>query len=400
MPTGVDYSNLGGRIELQPDRVHIGAISVLDNHENALNISGDLAVHEREVGSVQIYVNADDFKIIDNKQGNVRIYSNLGLSGELRSPSIEGDLGVTTGLINLDRLLASVGESAYATKPTEIGASTNETEEKPPTSALDALRMNLHLTVPGDLVVKANDLKAPGAVVGLGATAITLGGDIRAQKEAGKPVRLVGAVNTVRGFYDFQGRRFTILRDGTVRFEGLDPTNPSLDLKAERVIQAVTAQVHVRGTVQKPEIELSSMPPLDQADILSLIVFNQPVNALGEGDQVTLAQRAQAMAIGSVTGAIAQSIGSALNLEEFEINMAPEGGSGPEVTLGQQVGQNLYLKVQQGIGAQSTTNVILEYELAKWLRFRTNVLQGSATQQQLFQRMQGSGADVLFFFSY
>ena len=101
-----------------------------------------------------------------------------------------------------------------------------------------------------------------------------------------------------------------------------------------------------------------------------------------------------------MTGAVAKSIGTALNLEEFEINMAPEGGGGPEVTLGQQVGQNLYLKVQQGIGDQSTTNVILEYELAKWLRFRTNVLQGSSTQQQLFQRMQGSGADLLFFFSY
>ncbi len=35
-----------------------------------------------------------------------------------------------------------------------------------------------------------------------------------------------------------------------------------------------------------------------------------------------------------------------------------------------------------------------------WLRLQTNVLQGSSTQQQLFQRMQGSGVDLLFFFSY
>jgi len=28
------------------------------------------------------------------------------------------------------------------------------------------------------------------------------------------------------------------------------------------------------------------------------------------------------------------------------------------------------------------------------------VLQGSTTQQQLFQRMEGSGIDLLFFFSY
>jgi autotransporter translocation and assembly factor TamB len=401
VPTGVTYTNLGGRIELQPERVHIGAISVLDNHLNALNLSGDLAVHEREVGSVQIYVSADDFKVIDNKNGNVRIYSSLGLSGELRAPRVEGELGVTTGQVNLDPILAAVGDSAYATKPTDFttGATSDRGQQAAP-GLMDALGMDVHLTVPNDLVVKASDLKAPGAVIGLGAMAVTLGGDVRAQKEPGKSVRLVGTVNTVRGFYDFQGRRFTILRDGNVRFEGLEDINPSLDLQAERVIQAVTARVRVRGTVQKPEIELSSVPPLEQADILALIVFNQPVNSLGEGDQVSLAQRAQAMALGSVGGGIAKSVGSALNLNEFELNLAPQGGTGPEVTLGQQVGQNLYVKLQQGIGDQSTTNVILEYELTKWLRFRTNVLQGSSTQQQLFQRMQGSGADLLFFFSY
>ena len=58
------------------------------------------------------------------------------------------------------------------------------------------------------------------------------------------------------------------------------------------------------------------------------------------------------------------------------------------------------MKVQQGIGDQSQTNFILEYELTEWLRLQTNVLQGSSTQQQLFQRMQGSGVDLLFFFSY
>ena len=49
---------------------------------------------------------------------------------------------------------------------------------------------------------------------------------------------------------------------------------------------------------------------------------------------------------------------------------------------------------------QTSTNFILEYELAKWLRLQTNVYQSASTQQQLFQRMQGSGADLLFFFSY
>jgi translocation and assembly module TamB len=162
----------------------------------------------------------------------------------------------------------------------------------------------------------------------------------------------------------------------------------------------VTANVNVRGTLKQPEIALSSVPPLEEADILSLIVFNQPVNQLGAGEQVSLAQRAQALATGAVAGQLARSIGNALNLDVFEISTAPDSGGAAELTIGEQLGQNLYLKVQQGIGDQSQTNFILEYELAEWLRLQTNVVQGSSTQQQLFQRMQGSGVNLLFFFSY
>ena len=155
------------------------------------------------------------------------------------------------------------------------------------------------------------------------------------------------------------------------------------------MIQGVEARVNIRGTVKRPEIELSSVPPLEQADILALIVFNQPINQLGEGQQISLAARAQALATGAVAGQLAQSIGSALNLDTFEIQTAPEDGGGPQVTLGQQLGERLFVRVQQGIGAQSTTNLVLEYELAKWLRLQTNVVQGASTQQSLFRRAQG-----------
>jgi len=400
--TGVTYTDATGEIDLQPDKVHIESINVLDNQQNALEISGDLAVHGTEVGGVEVYVNADDFKVIDNKMGNVRINSDLRLTGQLSAPRLEGNLGINTGTINLDPIMATAGDSAYATKETEYatGAEDTQGQTKAQPTGFNALAMNLHLTVPDDLVVKASDLRTPGAPIGLGTINVTLGGDVRVTKDPGQSVRLVGSVKTIRGFYDFQSRRFDILRDGSVRFDGLEEINPTLDIRTQRVIQAVTAQVNVRRTLQKPEIVLSSTPPLEQADILSLIVFNQPINAVGEGQQISLAQRAQAMATGAVAGELAKSIGNALNLNEFEINMAPENGGGPEVTIGQQVGQNLYVKVEQGLGDASQTNFILEYELTKWLRLRTNVLQGSTTQAQLFQRMQGSGVDLLFFFSY
>src|SRR5262245_982088 len=166
------------------------------------------------------------------------------------------------------------------------------------------------------------------------------------------------------------------------------------------MIQAVEAHVNVRGSLREPQFVLSSTPPLPDADILALILFNQPANMLGDNQQISLIQQAQYLAGSSLTNELSQSIASALHLDEFDINLAPESGRGAEIRVGQQVGPNLYVKVEQGIGDQSQTNFVLEYELQRWLRLRTNFMEGSPVQQQLFQRMQGTGVDLLFFFSY
>ena len=106
------------------------------------------------------------------------------------------------------------------------------------------------------------------------------------------------------------------------------------------------------------------------------------------------------MAAGALATEIAQSIGEALNLNLFEIQVAPDSGATAQLTVGQQVGQNLFVKVQQDLGDQSSTNFIFEYQLKNWLRLQSNFLQGTSTQQSLFRRAQGSGADLIFFFSY
>lgn len=400
-PTGGDYRNIAATVRLQPDRIRIEQLTVLDRRNSALSLTGDVALDEKRVSGVQLYVNADDFRVIDNELGDLRIQTSLEVAGDVKTPRVTGYLGINSGNINLDSIIAAVGTSPY---PTAATAGTDETtpNEDAATSSgpYGAATVDVSLSIPDALVIKGDNLQPPGAPIGLGSIIVTLGGDVRATKQPGETLRLVGNINTIRGNYDFQGRRFEILRDGAIRLVGDDELNPTLDLKTRRIIQGVEARVNIKGTLQKPEIELSSTPPLEQADILALIVFNQPLNQLGEGQQTSLAARAQAIATGAVAGQLAQSIGNALNLDTFEIEVAPENGGGPQVTLGQQVGERLFVRVQQGIGDQSTTNFVLEYELAQWLRLQTNVIQGNSTQQSLFRRNQGSGADLIFFFSY
>jgi translocation-and-assembly-module (TAM) inner membrane subunit TamB-like protein len=400
--TGVSYTRLNGRIDLLPDRIHIDDLHVLDNQNQQLSASGDLSVSGLQVGDVNLYFSTTDFKVLDNEMGNLRLNSDLRLTGTLARPRIEGELDVSTGLINLDAILARIGSSPYATTAAEEPGTLSGEEHAETETSWRRPQLDIHLVIPNDLVVKAKDVRTSSQAFGLGTVNLTLGGDLNLAAAAGRPMTVVGAVNTIRGFYDFQGRRFQILRDGTVRFEGepINQLDPALNVTGERVIQAVTARVHVRGRLKQPEVELTSVPPLEQSDILALIVFNQPLNQLGTGQQASLAQRAGAIAAGAVSSELTTSVASSLGVDQLEVNVAPAIGVTAEVVVGQQLSQNLYVKLQQELGDRSQTNVILEYEFTKWLRLQTNLLQGASASQQPFQRIRSTGIDLVFTFSF
>jgi autotransporter translocation and assembly factor TamB len=390
--TGGVYSGISGDVQLIDDRIRVPLITVLDNHSNPLSLTGELAIDERRVGNVQLYVSATDFKVIDNELGEVRVESALELVGDLGAPRLTGYLGVNSGRIRLDEIFAVTRGSAY---PVEAA---DGDENESPQGPLSRLVADIYVVIPNDLIVSANSLQVEGSPLSLGSLSVTLGGNLQITKPAGASARVIGDVNTVRGTYQFQGRRFDILRDGAIRFAGLDELDPALDLRTRRTIQGVEAFVNVQGTLKMPEIVLTSTPPLESADILSLIVFNQPINELGLGEQMSLAERAQALTTGVVAGQLATSIGNALDLDVFEIDVAPASGGNPELIIGQQLGEKLYVRVQQALG-DDFTNVILEYQLKEWMRLQTNMLQGSSHEQSLFRTAQGSGVDLIFFFT-
>jgi translocation and assembly module TamB len=250
-------------------------------------------------------------------------------------------------------------------------------------------------------VLRGNDIRPNNASIEVGDMNITVGGALQIRKAPGGRPTILGEVNTVRGNYAFQGRRFEILRDGRIRFGGTEEIDPLIDIRARRVISGVETFVRVQGSMREPELTFSSNPPLDQADILSLIVFNQPINELGQGEQVSLAERAGALAGGYLTSNLARSIGNALELDEFEIQATGDQGAGPSLTVGEQVGEKLFVRVRQAFGEAQATEFILEYQLADYLRLQATAAEASGgTQRVRFRRVERGGIDLIFFFSY
>jgi autotransporter translocation and assembly factor TamB len=443
---GTTYTGLDTRIDLAPDAVKIAEMKIVDNHGSPLTIGGQLAVHGREVGGVQVNLQSHDFKVIDNELGNVRLDTDLRLTGELGAPRLEGSVDVNTGTLDVARILEQATSSAYSTKATELPTvdpttaqekvranaaippdadttkpgraadtapnvtaavkTTDAQQEVASTAAvtpglMDRLTLDVAFGVPDDLILKGQGLKASSGGVSLGDMSVTVGGMVQVQKMPGDPIRLRGDINTVRGSYTFQGRRFDVQRDGRIRFIGSDEIDPLLELEAHRLISGVDTFIRVQGTMRQPELSFRSSPPLDEADILSLIVFNQPINELGEGQQASLAQRASDLAGGYVASGLARSIGNALNLDEFELKAAGENGGGPSVSVGQQVGKNLFFRLRQAFGSAQSTELILEYQIADFLRLQATAAETSGgTQRVQFNRVERGGIDLIFFFSY
>ena len=408
---GTRYTGLDTHLDLQPDVVTVREFKILDSRGFPMTVGGTLAVHERTVGAVNITLQSEAFEVVDNTLADLKLNTNLKLTGEIRKPKLEGTVAVENGTIHLAELIEQTTANPYSTEATDAGLvgadeaaratppqpAATEAERSP--SLFSALDLDIDLSVPNNLVLRGNELRPANAPIDIGDMNVTVGGNVRARKAPGEALRLVGDINTVRGNYTFQGRRFEILRDGRIRFAGVDELDPSIDIRARRIISGVETFVRVQGSMKQPELSFSSNPPLDQADILSLIVFNQPINELGEGQQVSLAERATSLAGGYLATGLSRSISNALELDEFEIQTG-ERGFGPTLSVGEQVGEHFFFRVRQGFGDAQATELILEYQLQDYLRVQGTAAQTSGTQRVTFRRVERAGLDLIFFFSY
>jgi autotransporter translocation and assembly factor TamB len=427
---GTTYTGLDTTIDLSPDAVNVSEMRILDEHGRVMTIGGMLAVHERAVGAVDVKVQSQGFEVLHNDLANLQLDTDLRVTGELRAPRIEGfvevasgnvdvarvleeatvdRLGVASADLNTPDLVAATPAAAASPTPATVTSPTPATAASvtpppviPELPFFGALQLDVGVAIPGNLTLRGNDIRTSGGSADFGDVNVTVGGALQVRKATGERLRLTGELNTIRGSYTFQGRRFEIMRDGRIRFGGTEEIDPLLDLQARRVISGVETFVRLQGTMRQPELSFSSRPPLDQADILSLIIFNVPVNELGEGQQISLAERAGALAGGYLVSGLTRSLANAIDLDELELQAdAGLGGLGPILSIGEQIGNNLFVRIRQGFGAAEATELILEYQITEYLRLQGSVAQyANMAQRAVFTRVERGGVDLIFFFSY
>lgn len=415
--TGATYNGIEGRLDFTSDRVDIRTLRVLDENGDPLTVSGQVALTGFRVSGVEATITAQRFEVLDNEFGELEVHATLRVGGSLTAPRLSGQVAVQTGRLEADELLAEFGRrrqrrpapAAPATPATSAPAagaapapSATPAAPAPQEAASEGVTLDVRLTVPDNLVIRGRDLRQRRGAQALGNVNVTIGGELEITgTTADQGPSVVGSLRAVRGFYAFQGRRFEVERGSEVRFGGFVPIDPALNVTAHREISGIDTRVHVRGTVSQPELTLSSTPPLDQSDILSLIVFNQPANTLGAAERTNLAERAATLAAGAITGPLAESVAAALDLDYVELRAATENGGGPSVNVGEQIGDRAFIGYEQHFGAGDFGRLTFEYRLTDFLRLVTTFATGSPNQVPgLSRRIEEQTIDLFFVWTY
>ncbi len=445
--TGRRYRDLTTTVRFEPGRMHVDALKVLDEEGDALQVSGVLGLRRLAFGDVQMHAQARRFGFVSNDLARLEVDLDLDVTGQVTRPTISGKAVIEQGRVEVDRVLASLDRrgtplgpddgvpvvgrgqrpvpppppparppqpapertadaTASATPGQPPRRAQTEGPPRPPLTSWGRTELDIRVRIPENLLLRGQDIRRDSAAAGLGDISLVVGGDFRVQKERGRPTTLVGTVTTVRGSYEYYGRRFEILRDGRIRFQGGTEIDPALDLTARRIIEpsGVEARIRVQGTLRKPTLSFSSTPPLDESDVLALIIFNRDLNGLGASEKGAVATMAGTAAAGMVVSPLADTLGRKLGLEEIDVQTTSEAGSpGGVVTVGDRVGERLFVRLRQQFGAQEITELLLEYRLSELLRLQGAVAEGDGVgraNRSLTRRVERGGLDLVFYYRY
>jgi translocation and assembly module TamB len=363
---GQAFTDIAVELQLAQDAVRLTQFAVHAG-EGQFTGRGSVALQQYRVTNIDLTFDADRFRVINTPQYRAALSGQLACSGSLQQPVVKGALNLVDTTARPDFALMKSGPAApdptilVVQNTQELAApahseSPGAEEQAAPATAppqndlYSHLALDLTVTIPRDTWVHLEE------------GTIELTGQLRAKKPPAEELFLTGAIETVRGWYAFYGRKFR-LESGNIVFTGATPIDPGLDVVARYTLPGYQVDVVVGGTVNTPTVTFRSEPQLEQADILSLLLFGKPANALSKGEKVSLQSQAMQAVVGSVAGELQQALSQKLGVDNLELDVGDSSGQS-KVGVGKYIAPGVFVSTSQQLGGQkSGQDVSIEYQL-------------------------------------
>jgi translocation and assembly module TamB len=361
---GIQVSSITAEALLEPRGISIRQVSARAN-KGELNGSGFIALQKFSVQGINLAITAKQWPAINTQQYQIEVDGAARIDGTLAAPRITGKFEIPRGELRPDLGFLDRSNTPVKRDPTIKVVSTTAAGNSPAKQESDdqtdselwrSSSVEIQIRIPNNLWVRHRNGNAE------------LSGNLRVTKASGGNLAVTGLIETIRGWVGFQGRRFTLSR-GRVEFHGGEKINPALDIVAENRAGNYLISAVVKGTAEKPALTLASDPQLDQADILSVLLFNKPISSLEKNEQASLQQNAISITSGFAAAQVGQAVSKALGLQELGVDIGDVDFSGGQVRFGQYVGRDTYVSFSQEVSGKYGREMSAEYQITSDWKF-------------------------------
>ncbi|MBA3891759.1 MAG: translocation/assembly module TamB domain-containing protein, partial [Gemmatimonadaceae bacterium] len=269
-PLGITVRDIAGLVRMAGDTVVID--SLVGRSKGELRLRGGLGIGNWREPAFDLYLVADDARVLDNDLGELHVSTGLALRGPFNAAYLSGQATIEHGVLfapsgSQKRLISNNDPAIRAVLDTTLRS---DLALLPTMSS--SLLSNLRADV--DIVVNRNTWVRSREVNIEIFTEVPVAAHLENDEFA-----LTGIVSTDRGEYELFGKRFEVNR-GSALFIGSPDINPTVQLTAQYEVRlparpAINININVGGTLKQPRITLESdaQPPIPQTELRSLLAF-------------------------------------------------------------------------------------------------------------------------------
>jgi len=197
--------------------------------------------------------------------------------------------------------------------------------------------------------------------------------DLKAKKEFGKNLGMLGRIKEINGVVEQAPKIFTV-SDSSVVFRGLKEINPLLDITVQHELPDVLITINIHGDANRPKLDFSSEPQMPKKDILSYLLFGVSTASLSDSD-TDLGREAELF----IMNQAARDLAYELDLDRVYIK--DDGtGEGYAVQVGKKIGKKSMFVVES---SKEGNSFILEYKVNKHIKIEVGQHQKTVPSQSI-----------------
>lgn len=306
-------------------------------------VSGSISVEDAEFAATDLRVQLSDSSLRYPSDLSATVDADLQLLGD-RSGRL------LTGEVRLDEAVWSREYELFASILADVN-SVARPEETEPSGFLDELRMDIQVVTDSPFAVRNSIFQLDAAA------------DFGLRGTAGSPA-VLGRANLVGGEVYFGAHRFQI---ASGRADFIDPQGiePVFEIEAETSVRSYRVRLAASGTAEQIDANLSSEPPLREADILRLLsgAPEQDLLTAASDDELAAASAASLLSQ-QLSNMIGRRAGRVFGIDRVSIDPFMIGRfSNPtaRVTLGKQVTRDLNVRYSSSLSDAEESIIVVEY---------------------------------------